>query len=124
MDGQLRLEGFEEPAAEPQAKAPSEEELEQRLREARKLKVQSFKLAGDEEEDNDPSEEPEEYDDSELEDFTSYDDAETVQNELTYRRRIGWIQVLLTGSYGADPAGGGDSDASVSSTCLLRATCM
>ena len=98
MDGQLRLEGFEEPAAEPQAEAPSEEELEQRLREARKLKVQSFKLAGDEEEDNDPSEEPEEYDDSELEDFTSYDDAETVQNELTYRRRIGWIQVLLTGA--------------------------
>ncbi len=58
------------------------------------------------EEVNDPSEEPEDYDDSELEDFTDYDDAETVQNELTYRRRIGWIQTLLTRRDGIGPAGG------------------
>lgn len=104
MDGQMRLEGFEQTAdTEESEEGPAKEdatekELEEQLREARRLKVESFKLSGDEEEVNDPSEEPEDYDDSELEDFTDYDDAETVQNELTYRRRIGWIQTLLTGA--------------------------
>ena len=39
-----------------------------------------FKLAGEEEE-NDPAEEAEEYEEVELEDYTSYADTEAVQNE-------------------------------------------
>lgn len=55
-----------------------------------------FKLAGEEEE-NDPAEEAEEYEEVELEDYTSYADTEAVQNELSYRRRTGWIVLALTG---------------------------
>ncbi len=85
----------------------SEEELEARLSKVRQEKMEhfarqrlsvsgGFKLAGEEEE-NDPAEEAEEYEEVELEDYTSYADTEAVQNELSYRRRTGWIVLALTG---------------------------
>lgn len=56
----------------------------------------SFKISG-EEEVNDPGEEPEVFEDEELEDFSSYEETETVRSELTYRRRIGSVKLFLTG---------------------------
>ena len=54
-----------------------------------------FKLTGEEEE-NEPEEEPESFEDEELEDFGSYEEAGAVLNELNYRRRTGWIGLVLT----------------------------
>lgn len=56
-----------------------------------------FQLAGDEEEDNEPDEEPVfDEDEEELEDYSSPEEAGAVQHELTYRRRVGWIGVFLS----------------------------
>ena len=46
----------------------------------------------------DPSEEPDLFDDGELEDYSSYEETEAVGSELTYRRRVNWIQTILTGA--------------------------
>lgn len=56
-----------------------------------------FQLAGEEEEDNEPDEEPLfGEDEEELEDYSSPEEAGAVQHELTYRRRVGWIGVFLS----------------------------
>ena len=102
-EGQLRLDELVDEEGQPD----SEEELEARLSKVRQEKMEhfarqrlsvsgGFKLAGEEEE-NDPAEEAEEYEEVELEDYTSYADTEAVQNELSYRRRTGWIVLALTG---------------------------
>ncbi|MCI9414774.1 MAG: hypothetical protein HFJ79_06340 [Clostridiales bacterium] len=99
IEGQLRLDGLVEDGEKNETEHhATPEELEDQLRQARKKKVESFKLAGDEEEDNDPSEEPDLFDDGELEDYSSYEETEAVGSELTYRRRVNWIQTILTGA--------------------------
>ncbi|MCI8554603.1 MAG: hypothetical protein HFJ80_06630 [Clostridiales bacterium] len=98
--GQLHLERLleeRERSDRPQEDDTSHE-LERQLRQARRKKVESFKLAGDEEEDNDPAEEPDPFEDGELEDYSSYSETEAVGEELTYRRRMNWIQMILTGA--------------------------
>ncbi|MDD3833102.1 MAG: hypothetical protein PHR18_04270, partial [Oscillospiraceae bacterium] len=84
----------------PEDETPHSEDWEDRLQRERRKKAENFKLhppvalrLSGEEEDNDPSEEPETFEDEEIEDFGSYDDADAVRNELVYRRRTGWIQV-------------------------------
>lgn len=105
MEGQLSLEDY---VGEEQQEGESETDWEERLRKTRQEKVSAFrllsgersdgfKLSGEDEEDNDPSEEPDQFDDEELEDFSSYEEADAVLNELVYRRRTGWITTMLTG---------------------------
>lgn len=122
MEGQMKLDDYVEPVAAPaeppsspaaqetepapamEADAPS---LEEQLEQTRRKKIEEFqkkrqshgldfKLAGDEEEDNDPAEEPVTYEEEELEDYGRYEETPAVQNELNYRRRTGWIGVFLT----------------------------
>lgn len=101
---QLTLDGYMTEEEEP---GPDGEDLETRLQRVRQQKVEefqkkretqatAFKLSGDEEEDNDPAEEPEVYEEEELEDYGSYEETAAVHNELRYRRRTGWIGVFLT----------------------------
>ena len=105
IDGQLSLEDY---VGEEQQEGESEADWEERLRRTRQEKISAFrllagdrpngfKLSGEDEEDNDPSEEPDLFDDEELEDFSSYEEADAVLNELVYRRRTGWITLMLTG---------------------------
>ena len=102
---QLRLDELMNDS--PDDRPDSEEEIEARLSKVRQERIEhfakqrlkeagGFKLAG-EEEDNDPAEEAEEFEDIELEDYTSYADTEAVQSELAYRRRTGWIVLALSG---------------------------
>ncbi|HIW74296.1 MAG TPA: hypothetical protein H9684_08220 [Firmicutes bacterium] len=102
---QIRMESLLEDSGEPEEKtagAPAEDDPEARLQEQRRKKVEnfkfhtSFKLSGEEEE-NDPAEEPEVFEDDELEDYGSYEETEAVRSELAYRRRMGWLQLSLTG---------------------------
>ena len=99
LEGQMGWDSFvpEEDAAQ---------SVEQRLQKAREEKVrqfrlkaetqEGFKLSGDDEEANDPAEEPEVFEDSEIDDYDSYEETDTVFSELQYRRRIGWLQLALT----------------------------
>lgn len=84
----------------------TDQDLEERLQEKRRKKAENFKLhpafkLSGEEEENDPSEEPEIFEDEELEDYSSYEEAEAVRSELNYRRRMGWLQLALTGAIAA-----------------------
>lgn len=101
VEGQIRMDDLLE-----QEEGESDEAWEERLRRAREEKVRQFqkakeengggfKLTGEEEE-NEPEEEPETFEDEELEDFSSYEEAGAVLNELNYRRRTGWIGLVLT----------------------------
>lgn len=101
IEGQIRMDELLE-----QEEGESDEAWEERLRRAREEKVRQFqkakeengggfKLTGEEEE-NEPEEEPEAFEDEELEDFGSYEEAGAVLNELNYRRRTGWIGLVLT----------------------------
>lgn len=101
VEGQIRMDELLE-----QEEGESDEAWEERLRRVREEKVRQFqkakeengggfKLTGEEEE-NEPEEEPESFEDEELEDFGSYEEAGAVLNELNYRRRTGWIGLVLT----------------------------
>ncbi len=105
MEGQLKMDDY---VGEEQQEGESDEDWEERLRRTRQEKIKAFrllrgdkgdgfKLSGEDEEVNDPSEEPDDFEDEELEDYSSYEESEAVQNELTYRRRTGWITLVLTG---------------------------
>ena len=85
---QIRLDSFfeENPDDEQAGRAEGWEEQFQRERrkKAENFKLQSpvaLRLSG-EEEDNDPAEEPDRFEDEEIEDFCSYEDAEAVRSEL------------------------------------------
>lgn len=96
-DNQLRFEGYDEEPTPP----PTEEEteaMEANLRENRVKKAETFriKLAGGDEEDNEPEEEPEQYETEYIEDFSSYDDADAVRSELDFR--LGKSRLLLVAS--------------------------
>ena len=58
------------------------EDPEERLQRSREEKIREFTLGGDEEEENEPEEEPVEEAEPEIEDFTSYQDVQTVADEL------------------------------------------
>ncbi len=115
---QIQLESFLDDGPEAEAESgtaekaeegglPQEgEDWEERLQEQRRKKAENFKIhsafkLSGEEEENDPSEEPEVFEDEELEDYSSYEETEAVRNELDYRRRIGWLQLTLTGAVAA-----------------------
>ena len=70
---------------------------EERLQLAREEKVREFTLDGEEEEANEPEDEPIEEEEAEIEDFTNYQDTETVASELKYRCRASLFSLLLTG---------------------------
>ena len=72
--------------------------MEANLREERERKASAFriKLAGGEEEDNEPDEEPEQYETEYIEDFASYDDADAVRSELDFR--LGKSRITLIAS--------------------------
>lgn len=69
---------------------------EDRLQMNREEKVREFTLDGDEEEENEPEEEPI-PEETEIEDFTGYQDTQTVADELKYRCRSALLSVILTG---------------------------
>ena len=109
---QIQLDGFLDAAAGEKSETADEnaepdegeQDWEERLQEERRKKAENFKLhppvglkLSGEEEENDPAEEPEVFEDDELEDFNSYEETEAVRNELNYRRRTGWLQLILTG---------------------------
>ncbi|MGN0172690.1 MAG: hypothetical protein ACI39E_07890 [Acutalibacteraceae bacterium] len=100
LDGQMVFEQFAQDEAD-------EETLEEQLRARRMKKVNdfqlikggqdTFRLTGEEEEENEPDEEPAATEDEdELEDFNEYAEAEAIRSELSYRRRMGFIGVLAT----------------------------
>lgn len=101
LDGQMKLDEF---AGEEAADSPEDNpEWKEQLRRAREQKVRAFKLVGGfklagEEEENDPGEEPEPLEDEEEEvsDFESYEDADAVRAELSYRRNTGRVRLLVT----------------------------
>lgn len=68
---------------------------ETRLQMNREEKVREFTLDGDEEEENEPEEEPV-PEEEEIEDFTGYQDTQTVADELKYRCRSALLSVILT----------------------------
>lgn len=68
---------------------------ETRLQMNREEKVREFTLDGDEEEENEPEEEPA-PEETEIEDFTGYQDTQTVAEELKYRCRSALLSVILT----------------------------
>ena len=83
-----------------------EEDWEERFRRERRKKAENFKLhapvglrLSGEEENNDPGEEPDDFEEEEIEDFFSYEDADAVKSELVYRRRTGWLQLVITGLF-------------------------
>ncbi len=99
LDGQMVFEGMEETPEEPlQAEESSPEEreaaLEEQLQDARREKVENFRLIGGEN-----SEEPEEKTEiaAELEDYSCYAESGAVRAELYYRRRSGIIMLLIAG---------------------------
>ncbi|HJD24214.1 MAG TPA: hypothetical protein H9694_08755 [Firmicutes bacterium] len=94
------------PQSEAETPDETDQDLEERLQEKRRKKAENFKLhpafkLSGEEEENDPSEEPEVFEDEELEDYSSYEETEAVRSELSYRRRMGWLQLTLTGAIAA-----------------------
>lgn len=89
------------------AETMDSDEIEERLRQARQEKIENFtkqrekhagfKLAGEDEEENDPQEEADTFEDIVLEDYSNYGETEAVREELNYRKRTGWISLILTG---------------------------
>lgn len=104
---QIRIDDLPElkknPASESKENAVPDRDLEEQVKIDRKKKAENFHLHGPaafklsgEEEENEPGEEPDVFEDEELEDFGSYEEADAVRSELTYRRRIGLATLILT----------------------------
>ena len=91
----VRVEDMD-PEAAPSAEEVTPQEL---LERARQERIRDFTLSGDEEEVNEPEEEatPEPVDETEIEDFTTYEDTKAVQSELVYRVRASLFGLLATG---------------------------
>lgn len=71
---------------------------EERLQLTREEKVREFTLSGDEEESNEPEDEAIDVTEgAEIEDYTGYQDTETVSEELKYRCRTSLVSLLFTG---------------------------
>ncbi len=102
---QIQLESLLQDLPEEYTATQSDDWEEQLQRERRK-KAENFKLhppatlrLSGEEEDNDPSEELDNFEDEEIEDYCSYEETDAVRSELIYRRRTGWLQLILTGAF-------------------------
>lgn len=102
LEGQLSWSDVTETEIPEEEPITEDAEMEEQLRLAREEKIRSFrmargmKLSGDEEE-NEPEEEPEAAEEPEyLEDFTDYEDAQTVRSELYYRLNRGRIGAFVT----------------------------
>ena len=97
MPDQLSLEELVRVETVEGAEELPEENPAERLHQTREEKIRDFVLAG-EEETNEPEEEPEppEEEPEEIEDFTSYDEAQAVRLELQYRRRMAGLAFLLS----------------------------
>lgn len=99
MEGQLTFDGMDDDVAE----ESDEKSVEEQLQDARREKVENFRLieseglrlAGEEEGGTSPLSEPEEGD--VLEDYNSYAETAAVRNELAYRRRGARIGMLVGG---------------------------
>lgn len=106
LAGQLTFEALEQ-IEETADKPETADDLEARVRDIRREKVESFQLVtggktdgfrlSGEEEENDPAEEPEQLVEEELEDYGSYEETEIVRSELVYRRRLGMAGLLFSG---------------------------
>ena len=104
LEGQMTFEGLEPEEEEPPVN--KEQELEARLQDARREKVENFRLiqndkagfrlAGEEEQEPE-DEETEPEDGTVLEDYNSYAETAAVRGELSYRRRSGRISLLVAG---------------------------
>lgn len=108
---QIRLDSLLEDV-EDEPPVEETDDWEERLRIERRQKAENFKLnspvalrLSGEEEENDPGEEPDEFVEEEIDDFSSYEDTEAVRSELVYQRRTGWIQVILSGVFACSLVG-------------------
>lgn len=101
LDGQLTFDGMEPEEAEPEE---AEKTVEEQLQDARREKVENFRLVENdglrlagEEEPGTPSAESAAEDDTVLEDYNSYAETAAVRSELAYRRRSTRIGLLIGG---------------------------
>lgn len=100
LDGQLFFEGMEE-ADEPELRSAEQESaLEEQLQDARREKVENFRLIEDENSGlrfsgTEAEEAPAAGD--EMEDYNSYAESAAVRAELHYRRRSGAVSLLVAG---------------------------
>lgn len=93
LEEMVRVEDIESPeGVSEEAVADPEEHLQR----AREEKVRAFTLDGDEEEENEPEDEAAQ-EEAEIEDFTGYQDTQTVATELKYRCRSTLLTALFTG---------------------------
>lgn len=93
LEEMVRVEDIESDEDAPAAEEDVDPET--RLQITREERARVFTLAGDEEEENEPEEEAMEPD-AEIEDFTGYQDAETVSEELKYRCRAALLSLIFT----------------------------
>ena len=95
LEEMVRVEDIE-PEEDVDILETDEVDPETRLQMNREEKVREFTLSGDEEEVNEPDEEPAE-EEAEIEDFTGYQDTQTVADELKYRCRSSLLSTIFTG---------------------------
>lgn len=102
LEGQLTFEAMDEPeVVEAEPEVDPERELEERLQDVRREKVENFRLIQNEKEgfrllgNEGESEEdiPLPEDDAVQEDYNSYAETAAVRAELKYRRRSGWVSL-------------------------------
>lgn len=104
LEGQMTFEGLEEPDPVPEEPpVDPEQEIEAQLQDARREKVENFRLiqndktgfrlAGEEEQTDEATEE----EPAVLQDYNSYEETAAVRAELKYRRRSGWIGLWFSG---------------------------
>ena len=95
LEEMVRVEDME--PTEDMPAVNEEEDPEERLQRAREEKVREFTFDGDEEEANEPDEEPAQDEESAIEDFTGYQDVQTIADELKYRCRSSMLCLLFSG---------------------------
>ena len=95
LEEMVRVEDME--PSEDMPPVDENEDPEERLQRAREEKVREFTFDGDEEEENEPEEESVEEEEPVVEDFTGYQDVQTVAEELKYRCRSSLLCLLFSG---------------------------
>lgn len=94
LEEMVRVEDME--PSEDMPEVDVEEDPEERLQRAREEKVREFALGGEEEE-NEPEDEHVPAEEPEIEDFTNYQDVQTIADELKYRCRSSLLAWLFSG---------------------------
>lgn len=95
LEEMVRVEDME--PSEDMPAVDENEDPEERLQRAREEKVREFTFDGDEEEVNEPEEESVEEEEPVIEDFTGYQDVQTIAEELKYRCRSSLLSLLFSG---------------------------